>query len=54
MALLAVPVLGLHIGQSGVATLPGSVASKQGYLAMERNFPGRSPDPPRLQVDGRS
>ena len=28
MALLAVPVLGLHIGQSGVATLPDSLPSK--------------------------
>jgi uncharacterized membrane protein YdfJ with MMPL/SSD domain len=52
MALLAVPVLGLHIGQSGVATLPGSVASKQGYLAMERNFPGRSPDPVEIVAVG--
>ena len=52
MALLAVPVLGLHIGQSGVETLPGSVASKQGYLAMERNFPGHSPDPVEIVAVG--
>jgi uncharacterized membrane protein YdfJ with MMPL/SSD domain len=52
MALLAVPVLGLHIGQSGVATLPGSVASKQGYLALERNFPGRSPNPVEIVAVG--
>ena len=35
MIALAVPVLGLHIGASGVATLPGPVPSKQGYLVMD-------------------
>ena len=40
LVLAAVPVLGLHIGQSGVATLPGSLPSKQGYLAVARYFPG--------------
>jgi hypothetical protein len=45
MVLAAVPVLGLHIGQSGVATLPGNLPSKQGYLAVQRYFPGQSQDP---------
>ena len=45
MILAAVPVLGLHIGQSGVSTLPGNLPSKQGYLAVQRYFPGQSQDP---------
>ena len=45
MVLAAVPVLGLHIGQSGVTTLPGNLPSKQGYLAVQRYFPGQSQDP---------
>jgi uncharacterized membrane protein YdfJ with MMPL/SSD domain len=45
MVLAAVPVLGLHIGQSGVTTLPGNLPSKQGYLAVQRYFPGHSEDP---------
>jgi uncharacterized membrane protein YdfJ with MMPL/SSD domain len=35
MVLAAVPLLGLHIGQSGVATLPANLPSKQGYLTRE-------------------
>jgi uncharacterized membrane protein YdfJ with MMPL/SSD domain len=45
MVLAAAPVLGLHIGQSGVTTLPGNLPSKQGYLAVQRYFPGHSEDP---------
>jgi RND superfamily putative drug exporter len=45
MVLAAVPVLGLHIGQSGVVTLPDNLPSKQGYLAVQRYFPGQSQDP---------
>src|SRR5208282_2150579 len=45
MVLAAIPALGLHIGQSGVTTLPGTLPSKQGYLAVQRYFPGQSQDP---------
>jgi putative drug exporter of the RND superfamily len=45
MVLAALPVLGLRIGQSGVTTLPGNLPSKQGYLAVQRYFPGQSQDP---------
>jgi putative drug exporter of the RND superfamily len=45
MVLAAVPLLGLHIGQSGVATLPANLPSKQGYLAVQRYFPGQSQYP---------
>jgi RND superfamily putative drug exporter len=52
MVLAAVPVLGLHIGQSGVATLPGNLPSKQGYLAVQRYFPGQSQDPVEIVAVG--
>jgi uncharacterized membrane protein YdfJ with MMPL/SSD domain len=52
LALLAVPVLGLHIGQSGVATLPGSTVSKQGYLAVSHYFRGQDPNPVEIVAAG--
>ncbi len=52
MALLAVPVLGLHIGQSGVATLPGALPSKQGYLAVQHYFRGQDPNPVEIVAAG--
>jgi uncharacterized membrane protein YdfJ with MMPL/SSD domain len=45
MLLAAAPVLGLHIGASGVSTLPDSLPSKQGYVALQRSFPTQSPYP---------
>jgi putative drug exporter of the RND superfamily len=54
MLLAAVPVLGLHIGQSGVATLPGSLPSKQGYLAVATYFPGQDPNPVEIVTQGSS
>ena len=52
MVLAAVPVLGLHIGQSGIATLPGTLPSKQGYLAVARYFPGQDPNPVEIVTQG--
>jgi len=52
MLLLAVPVLGLHIGQSGVATLPSSVPSEQGYVALARAFPGQGTSPVEIVATG--
>ena len=54
MLLAAVPVLGLHIGQSGVATLPDTLPSKQGYLAVARYFPGQDPNPVEIVTQGSS
>jgi putative drug exporter of the RND superfamily len=54
MIALAVPVLGLHIGASGVATLPNSSPSKQGYLALKSAFPTQSPYPAQIVVQGGS
>ena len=52
MIALAVPVLGLHIGASGVTSLPNNVPSKQGYLALRRAFPTQSPYPAQIVVEG--
>ena len=54
MFLAAVPVLGLHIGQSGVATLPGTVPSKQGYLTVAKYFPRQDPYPVEIVTAGSS
>lgn len=54
MTVAAVPVLGLHTGQSGVATLPGTLPSKQGYLAVARYFPSQDPDPVEIVTQGNS
>jgi len=51
----AIPVFGLHIGTSGVSTLPDSFASKRGFLALERDFPRLTTDPVEVVVaDGYS
>jgi uncharacterized membrane protein YdfJ with MMPL/SSD domain len=41
----AIPVLSLEIGTNGVSTLPDRLASKQGFLALQRNFPAATTDP---------
>jgi putative drug exporter of the RND superfamily len=52
MVVVAVPLLGIHVGQSGVATLPNSLPSKQGYLAVQRYFPNQDPYPVEIVTDG--
>ncbi len=52
MLAAAVPIFGLHIGASGVSTLPDSMPSKQGYLALQREFPAQSPYPARIVAVG--
>jgi RND superfamily putative drug exporter len=49
---LAIPFFGLHIGANGVSTLPDSSAAKQGYLALQRNFPGTTPEPVQIVAVG--
>jgi uncharacterized membrane protein YdfJ with MMPL/SSD domain len=46
----AIPLFGLHIGASGVSTLPDSFASKRGFIALERDFPRLTTDPVRIVV----
>jgi len=54
MLAAAVPIFGLHIGASGVSTLPNSTPSKQGYLALQREFPVQNPYPAQIVVVGGS
>jgi RND superfamily putative drug exporter len=54
MLLAAAPVLGLQIGQSGVSTLPNTLPSKQGYLAVARLFPNENPYSVEVVANGAS
>ena len=47
----AAPALTMKIGGSGIATLPDHLASKQGYLALERSFPAGGADPAEIVVE---
>jgi RND superfamily putative drug exporter len=48
----ALPVLGLHLGASGVSTLPDRLASKQGFGALSRDFPRQSASPVLITIQG--
>jgi putative drug exporter of the RND superfamily len=52
MVVAAVPLFGIHVGQSGVATLPNGLPSKQGYLAVQRYFPNHDLSPVEIVADG--
>ncbi len=52
MLAAAAPIFGMHIGASGVSTLPDSMQSKQGYLAMQREFPVQNPYPAEIVAVG--
>jgi RND superfamily putative drug exporter len=47
---LALPVFTMSIGTSGVSSLPDRFVSKQGFLALERDFPGVTTDPVEIVV----
>jgi len=46
----AVPLLGINIGTGGVSNLPDRFVSKQGFLALQRDFPGTTADPAEIVV----
>jgi putative drug exporter of the RND superfamily len=46
----ASPILGLRVGTSGVTALPDRFASKQGFAALQRDFPGATSDPVEIVV----
>jgi uncharacterized membrane protein YdfJ with MMPL/SSD domain len=52
LLVLAVPVLGLNIGAAGISTLPDSLISKQGYLALQESFPGVGAEPAEIVIAG--
>jgi RND superfamily putative drug exporter len=47
---LAAPIVGMHIGTSGATALPDRFASKQGFAALQRNFPSATSDPVEIVV----
>ena len=48
----AVPVLAMDSGTAGISTLPDRFASKQGFLLLNREFPGETTDPVRIAIEG--
>jgi uncharacterized membrane protein YdfJ with MMPL/SSD domain len=48
----AIPVLSLETGTAGISTLPDRFESKQGFLLLNREFPGQTTDPVRIVVAG--
>jgi RND superfamily putative drug exporter len=50
----AVPILGMNIGTAGVSTFPDDLASKRGYLALQRDFGAQTTDPTHILVVGSS
>jgi uncharacterized membrane protein YdfJ with MMPL/SSD domain len=52
MVALAIPTLGLHIGQNGVATLPPDLPSRQGYTVLQREFGTSTPYPMVVSAKG--
>jgi RND superfamily putative drug exporter len=52
LVVLALPVFGMNIGAAGIGTLPDSLTSKQGYLALQESFPGAGADPAEVVVAG--
>jgi uncharacterized membrane protein YdfJ with MMPL/SSD domain len=47
---LAIPVFGLEIGTNGVSTLPDRLASKRGFIELQRSFPEVTTDPAEIVV----
>jgi RND superfamily putative drug exporter len=52
LLVMAVAVLGLRSGEAGVSTLPDRLAAKQGYLALNAEFPGETTEPVEVVIDG--
>ena len=52
LLVMAAPVLGLRSGEAGVSTLPDRLAAKQGYVALNAEFPGQTTEPVEVVIDG--
>jgi uncharacterized membrane protein YdfJ with MMPL/SSD domain len=52
LLVMAVPVLGLRSGEAGVSTLPDRLAAKQGYVALNAEFPGETTEPVEVVING--
>jgi RND superfamily putative drug exporter len=47
---LASPIFGMHIGTSGPTLLPSRFEARQGFEALQRNFPAATADPVEIVV----
>jgi putative drug exporter of the RND superfamily len=47
---VATPIFGLHIGTSGPTLLPERFEARQGFEALQRNFPGATANPVEIVV----
>jgi putative drug exporter of the RND superfamily len=52
LLVLALPVLRLETGSQGASALPDRFESKQGYVLLNEEFPGRTTDPVEIAVAG--
>lgn len=52
MIAVATPTLGIHIGQNSVLTLPPDLPSRQGYVALQREFGTAAPYPVIVAAQG--
>jgi uncharacterized membrane protein YdfJ with MMPL/SSD domain len=46
----AYPLLGMHVGTSGVTAIPDRLESRQGYAALQRDFAGATTSPVEIVV----
>jgi RND superfamily putative drug exporter len=46
----AAPIFGMHVGTSGVSALPDRFESRQGFTALQQNFPGATASPVEIVV----
>ncbi|MDQ3672484.1 MAG: MMPL family transporter [Actinomycetota bacterium] len=51
---LALPILAMNVGTSGVSALPDRFSSKQGFVALEQDFPQATTDPVEIVVSSGS
>jgi RND superfamily putative drug exporter len=52
LLLCAAPILAINTGFSGLTTLPDRFPSKEGFDALNRDFPGVGVDPAQIVVEG--
>jgi uncharacterized membrane protein YdfJ with MMPL/SSD domain len=50
----AAPILGMNVGNAGISTLPDDLASKRGFVALQRDFGGTTPNPVHIVVENAS
>ncbi|HEX8859755.1 MAG TPA: MMPL family transporter [Actinomycetes bacterium] len=52
LVVLAVPLLGIKTGFSGISTYPDNIQSKQAFTVLSRDFPAGLTSPAQIVVDG--